>query len=94
LHRRLVELLRTETGVNDTAIVMDRREECNFVRLALTRLGPRLRAILILRHFAETTLKEIGQILNLPDATVRSHLCVARRQLAEELESYGYRYEL
>jgi RNA polymerase sigma-70 factor (ECF subfamily) len=92
--RRLVESRRTETGVNDTAIVVDRKDERNLVRLALTRLGPRLRSVLIFRYFADMNSKEIGQILNLPDATVRSHLRVARRQLAEELERCGYRYDL
>ncbi len=68
-------------------------EEQALVRGALGQMEPRQRSILVLRYFAEFDSKEIGQILELPDSTVRSHLRAARRQLAQQLKQAGYRHE-
>jgi RNA polymerase sigma factor (sigma-70 family) len=57
----------------------------------LDGLEPALRSVLVLRYFAELDSKEIGNILGLPDSTVRSRLRAARRKLAWELKRAGYR---
>lgn len=75
------------------AAIASREEEKTLVRAALGRLDPRDRAILTLRYFTEIDSKEIGRILEMPDATVRSRLRVARQQLADELKRLGYRHE-
>jgi RNA polymerase sigma-70 factor (ECF subfamily) len=75
------------------AAIASREEEESLVRTALERLDPRDRAILTLRYFAEFDSKEIGHILKMPDATVRSRLRVARQQLADELKRLGYHHE-
>ena len=67
-----------------------RTEEQELVRRALERLEPQLRSILVLRYFAEFNSKEIGDILGLPDSTVRSQLRTARQHLAWELKRTGY----
>lgn len=66
-----------------------RGEQAEVVRRALGRLPHRLRSILVLRYFAELDSKEIGQILQLPDSTVRSHLRTGRQRLAMELRRTG-----
>ena len=68
-------------------------EQQALVRKALTRMKPDLRSVLVLRYFAELDSKEIGKMLELPDATVRSRLRAARRELAEELKRAGYHHE-
>ncbi len=68
-------------------------EQRRMVRQALGRLEPAMRGLLVLRYFAEFDSREIGRILEVPDATVRSRLRTARKQLALELERAGYRYE-
>lgn len=51
------------------------------VRDALERLSPAHRAVLVLRHYQELSYEEIGRVLDLPDATVKSRLFEARERL-------------
>ena len=67
----------------DVILCADRRE---LVAAALESLEPELRSVLVLRYFCEMNSKEIGQILDLPDSTVRSQLRTARWQLAAVLK--------
>ncbi len=55
------------------------------VRSALGELGPDHRAVLVLRHYQELSYEEIGRILELPDATVKSRLFEARERLRTRL---------
>lgn len=55
------------------------------VRGALGTLSPDHRAVLVLRHFQELSYEQIGQVLELPDATVKSRLFEAREQLRTRL---------
>ena len=59
------------------------------VRDALDKLPHRQRAILILRYFEGYDSKEIGNILEVPDSTVRSQLRAARAALAGQLRQLG-----
>jgi len=70
-----------------------REEEKNLVRTALQRLDPECHEVLVLRYFAEFDSREIGRILRMPAATVRSRLRTARQQLADELKRLGYCHE-
>jgi len=56
-------------------------------------MKPLHRSVLVLRYFQGLDSKEIGRILDMPDSTVRSHLRVARKILADELKRAGYRDE-
>ncbi len=89
---RLLVVGRRNEG-NDAADVAEKNEETALVRRALERLEPRMRSVLVLRYFAEFDSTEIGRVLRLPDSTVRSHLRVARQELALELRRAGYRHE-
>ena len=64
-------------------------EEITNVRDALREIDGSLAAVLVLRYFCEHNASEIGEILQLPPATVRSRLLTARRTLAERLMSKG-----
>ena len=55
------------------------------VRGALGALTPDHRAVLVLRHYQELTYEEIGRVLDLPDATVKSRLFEARERLRVRL---------
>jgi RNA polymerase sigma-70 factor, ECF subfamily len=70
-----------------------RQEDKQLVRRALGRIKPQVRTILVLRYFAEFDSKEIAQILEIPDSTVRSHLRAGRQQLASKLKRAGYEYD-
>jgi RNA polymerase sigma-70 factor, ECF subfamily len=59
------------------------------VRGALGDLSPEHRAVLVLRHYQELSYEEIGTVLELPDATVKSRLFEARERLRVRLAGAG-----
>ncbi len=66
------------------------REIRLFLHEAISELPPQYRAILTLYHLDEMSYKEIGEIINLPEGTVKSYLFRARKLLKERmLEKYS-----
>lgn len=59
------------------------------VRSELFQLSPDHRAVLVLRHYQDLSYEEIGQVLELPDATVKSRLYEARERLRLRLAGAG-----
>ena len=55
------------------------------IKQALEKLPDHHRVILMLYHMEEMKYSEIGQILDLPEGTVKSYLFRARNYLREEL---------
>ena len=47
------------------------------------------RAVIVLRHFSECSYREIGEILQIPEKTVKSRLFSARKQMKQRLEDNG-----
>jgi RNA polymerase sigma-70 factor (ECF subfamily) len=86
---RALTLRRGGDSPDGAVEAVARDEQAAVVRRALGRLPHRLRSILVLRYFAELDSKEIGQILQMPDATVRSHLRTGRQRLAIVLKRAG-----
>jgi DNA-directed RNA polymerase specialized sigma24 family protein len=58
------------------------------VSRALAGLEPGDREIVILRYFLEMNSREIGEMLQVPEGTVRSRLLRCRQQLAERLSQW------
>ena len=56
---------------------------------ALSKLSPRQRGALILRHYAGYSTREVADILGSSAATVRVHLSQGRRRLGRFLEGEG-----
>jgi len=56
------------------------------IQAALMQLNDDQRAVIVLRHFSECSYGEIGEILALPEKTVKSRLFEARRQLKGSLQ--------
>lgn len=63
-----------------------RGESDRLVREALQRLPEKYRAALILFHFNEMSIREIGQALGRPENTVKSDLHIGREMLRRKLE--------
>lgn len=62
------------------------REELRvIVREALRQLPEAERTVVILRHYLDRSYREIAEILQLPETTVKSRLYEARRRLATML---------
>ena len=55
---------------------------------ALRRLSPRQKAVFVLRHQEELTLKEIARVLGLEEGTVKAHLHRAVTVLRKELNDW------
>jgi RNA polymerase sigma-70 factor (ECF subfamily) len=53
------------------------------IQEALMRINPELRAVVVLRHFMHLSYHDMGDILLLPEKTVKSRLYSARQQLRE-----------
>jgi RNA polymerase sigma-70 factor, ECF subfamily len=62
------------------------QEEAEFVRRALMRLPENYRTVLVLRHYENLKLREIADVLDLPEGTVSSRMAEALVQLTRLLE--------
>jgi len=62
------------------------REEGELVRRALLRLPEIYRSVLVLRHYENLKLREIADVLEIPDGTVNSRLAEGLAQLTRLLE--------
>jgi len=60
------------------------------LELALTRLRPEYREVVVLRYQEGLTHPEISEILGLPSGTVKTYLHRARKELASILSSKGW----
>jgi len=66
----------------DASLESERREQ---IQLALLRLTPDYRNVVVLRHFAGQSYGEIAETLSIPEKTVKSRLYSARQRLGELL---------
>jgi RNA polymerase sigma-70 factor (ECF subfamily) len=62
------------------------REASEMLQRALARLSPDLRETIILRDLQEMEYREIAQVLNIPEGTVKSRLNRGRTELARILK--------
>jgi RNA polymerase sigma-70 factor (ECF subfamily) len=66
------------------------REESNWlVQDALKKLGENQRVAIILRHFVDLSYRQIGDVLGIPEKTVKSRLYSARQRMKEILTGAG-----
>jgi RNA polymerase sigma factor (sigma-70 family) len=72
----------TRRGIND--------ELTREVNEALATLFDEDRQLVALRYFADLNSREIGEIVGLPEATVRGRLRSARKKLAKELGDWNH----
>jgi RNA polymerase sigma-70 factor, ECF subfamily len=66
-------------------------EEEQLMNRALMDLTPDYRQVVILRHFLDFSHREIGELLQLPEKTVKSRLHTGRERLGVALQKHGYR---
>lgn len=66
-----------------------REEEVDLIREAMIELDAAMLAPLVLRYFEDMDATQIGRVLNLPPATVRTRLRRARMLLAKQLIERG-----
>ncbi len=61
----------------------------NHLQSALMELKPDYRAAIVLRHYQGLSYREMGEIVGVPEKTVKSRLFSARRQLKDILARRG-----
>ena len=73
---------RPEDTVDDNAVSAA-------IQAGLMGLQPDYRVVLVLRHFSELSYKEISEVLQVPEKTVKSRLFSARQLMRERLGEMG-----
>jgi RNA polymerase sigma-70 factor, ECF subfamily len=70
----------TEQGPGPDLILVE-RERAGTVRQALLQLSEPYRAVVVLRHYEGLKFREIGEVLEIPEGTVKSRMAEALAQL-------------
>ena len=60
-------------------------EQADLVRKAVAALPEHYRSVVILRHYQDLKFREIADVLQVPEGTVRSYVFHARRALRKAL---------
>ncbi len=68
-------------------ISLERKETADRVRHAVQQLDPKLKTVVVLRHFQEMSYDRISEILKIPMGTVKNRLFRAREELQQILLS-------
>jgi len=89
--RKQQSQLNPDTGASERTpdIEFDRAQLIRTVDLALAQLNPRTRALVVLRHYADLSYRDLGFIFDTPERTIKSRLYGARRILARQLRRRG-----
>jgi RNA polymerase sigma-70 factor (ECF subfamily) len=64
----------------------DQSERADIVRHALSKLAPHYREVVVLRHYEQLKFHEIGDVLDIPEGTVKSRMAEAMNQLTRLLQ--------
>lgn len=68
---------------------VDSEQTGRAIEQALMRIQPDHRAVIVLRHFLNLSYEDMGDILELPEKTVKSRLYTARQMLRDLLVKDG-----
>jgi RNA polymerase sigma-70 factor (ECF subfamily) len=69
----------------------DDRRQGERIQSAIAQLSPDYRLVIVLKYFGELSYREMSEVLEVPEKTVKSRLFTARRRLAEILIQLGVR---
>ena len=79
--------LGDESARTDDGVKAEEREE--LVRRLLAGLPEEERIVILLKEYQELTFREIAEVLDVPDGTVKSRLYHGLRSMRESLERVG-----
>ncbi len=77
---------RIESILDDPEENLEKSESKKDVQSALMKLSFDARIVLILRHYSEFSYKQMSDVLEIPEKTVRSRLYSSRQQLKDLLQ--------
>jgi RNA polymerase sigma-70 factor, ECF subfamily len=75
-----------ESGMDSPERNLEKSATRDQIQACLMRLTDDARVVLILRHYSEFSYKQIGDILQIPEKTVRSRLYSARQHMKSLLQ--------
>jgi RNA polymerase sigma-70 factor, ECF subfamily len=68
---------------------LDRSDTSAILRACVQKLSPAHREIITLVYYHEKSVEEVGQIIGIPQSTVKTRMFYARKQLADLLKTCG-----
>ncbi len=77
-----------DTGDNPE-VTAQKADKSSVMRRCIERLSPAHREIIDLVYYHEQSIAEVSAILNCPEATVKTRMFYARKQLADILKAAG-----
>ena len=83
------EVLDVADDADTPEASLDRRNTSAILRACVAKLSPAHREIINLVYYHEKSVEEAGQIIGIPQSTVKTRMFYARRQLAELLRGAG-----
>lgn len=86
-HEPLVDNLAAVNAAPDSTVESDDLER--WIQDGLMALTDEYRTVLVLRHFSDLSYREISDILEIPEKTVKSRLYSARQSMKEWLVADG-----
>ena len=90
--RRPLAAIDAEAHSTDSnpEVVYGTTESGEFLERALQELSPELRIAIVLKHILGYSYREISELIDLPEKTVKSRLFTARRRLRTVLLEKGF----
>ncbi|WP_298240260.1 sigma-70 family RNA polymerase sigma factor [uncultured Bradyrhizobium sp.] len=76
-------------GADTPETSLDRSDTSAILRACVQKLSPAHREIINLVYYHEKSVEEVGQIIGIPQSTVKTRMFYARKQLAELLKGAG-----
>ena len=71
-------------------VALDRKDTQGILRTCIDRLSPAHREIIDLFYYRENSVAEVSEMIGIPQATVKSRIFYARKQLARILVGAGF----
>ena len=68
---------------DDPELVVQKKNQAELIRQSLAKLSPEHREVIDLVYYHGKSVKEVGEIVGLNEATVKTRMFYARRKLAE-----------
>lgn len=78
----------TFTATGNPALAMIKTEAVEMLNAAIARLPPLYKTLITLYHLEELPNKEISEITNLPEGTIKSYLYRARKILKDNINRH------
>src|SRR5579863_1232729 len=83
------EILEIADGAETPEASIDRSTTSAILRACVAELSPAHREIINLVYYHEKTVEEVGQLIGIPQSTVKTRMFYARKQLADLLRIAG-----